>query len=151
MFIKSISLKNFKKFSELKVDFPADITVVRGPNERGKSTLLSVLTRAKPKIADYPFTTLEPNLGVMEGSDPSDLVIADIPGLIEGASKGKGLGIEFLRHIERCKILVHLLDGAKLLTSGVLLPIDFILPEPAFPDMAIIIRALNKKCIYKLF
>ena len=78
----------------------------------GKSTLLSRVTNARPKIANYHFTTLNPNLGVVDLDDGKGFVIADIPGLIEGASEGVGLGYEFLRHIERTKVLIHLVDAA---------------------------------------
>jgi len=90
----------------------ADVALVGFPSA-GKSSLIAAMSQARPKIADYPFTTLQPNLGVVEAGDVR-FTIADVPGLIEGASEGKGLGLDFLRHIERCSVLVHVIDLATM-------------------------------------
>lgn len=99
-----------EKRLRMELKLIADIGIIGVPNA-GKSTLLSALTNAKPEIAPYPFTTIQPNLGVAEIDGETSVVLADIPGLIEGASKGIGLGHDFLRHIQRTRVLIHLLDG----------------------------------------
>lgn len=97
------------KTIRLELKLLADVGLLGFPNV-GKSTFISHVSRARPKIADYPFTTLVPNLGVVQLTGERNFVIADIPGLIEGASEGAGLGHQFLRHVERCRVLLHILD-----------------------------------------
>jgi GTP-binding protein len=100
-----------EKTLRLELKLLADVGLLGYPNV-GKSTFISRVSRAKPKIADYPFTTLTPNLGMVQLSDDRSFVIADIPGLIEGASDGAGLGHQFLRHVERCRVLLHVIEDS---------------------------------------
>ena len=119
-----------ERWLKMEIQLMADVALVGFPNA-GKSTLISVISAAKPKIAQYPFTTLEPNLGVVSLDDDTNFVVADIPGLIEGASEGKGLGHRFLRHVERARVLCLMID---------LLPMDGM---PPADQERILIRELG--------
>ena len=133
-----------EKRLRLELKLIADIGIVGVPNA-GKSTLLSVLTNAKPKIAPYPFTTLDPNLGVANMDDETTVVLADIPGLVEGAAQGVGLGHDFLRHVQRTRVLIHLLDGLSVdpLADFSQINSELALFDPGLADKPQIV-ALNK-------
>jgi GTP-binding protein len=107
-----VGLPGDERDVELQLKLLADAALVGLPNA-GKSSLLSRISNAKPKVADYPFTTLQPVLGTVESSDGRQMVVADVPGLIEGASEGVGLGHEFLAHLERARTLVHVIDASQ--------------------------------------
>ena len=121
---------------KLELKLLADAGIIGLPNA-GKSTLISVLSSVKPKIADYPFTTLTPNLGVVRTQSSEPFVIADIPGLIEGAHKGVGLGIGFLRHIERTRVLIHLIDASAITADDPLLGLKTVNTEMAMHSSAL--------------
>lgn len=132
---------------ELELKLIAEVGIVGMPSA-GKSTLISVISSAKPKIADYPFTTLVPNLGVLKKPDGDGVVIADIPGLIKGASLGTGLGYDFIRHIERTRILIHIIDSAGVNGTEPLEAYDIIQSELEEYDKSLLQRkqliVLNK-------
>jgi len=128
-----------ERWLRMELKLLADVALVGFPSV-GKSTLISVISAAKPKIADYPFTTLEPNLGVVRTDDGVEIVVADLPGLIEGAAEGRGLGRQFLRHVERARVLVVLADLAPTAMHPPQEQVDILLRELADYDPVLVTR-----------
>jgi GTP-binding protein len=128
-----------RKSIRLELKMLADVGIIGAPNA-GKSTLITVISAARPKVADYPFTTLIPNLGVVSHKDADPFVVADVPGLIAGASEGKGLGHDFLRHIERTRILIHLIDASQETAEAMISDYEGILNELALYDRQLLSR-----------
>ncbi len=125
-----------ERLLRLDLKLLADVGLVGSPNA-GKSTFIAAVSAARPKIADYPFTTLTPNLGVVRSSNEHTFVIADIPGLIEGAHEGKGLGFQFLRHIERTSLLIHMIDISEWATEDPVAALKVMRHELAAYDPAL--------------
>jgi GTP-binding protein len=128
-----------RKSIRLELKMLADVGIIGAPNA-GKSTLITVISAARPKVADYPFTTLIPNLGVVSHKDADPFVVADVPGLIAGASEGKGLGHDFLRHIERTRILIHLIDASQETADAMISDYEGILNELGLYDQQLLLR-----------
>jgi GTP-binding protein len=128
-----------RKSIRLELKMLADVGIIGAPNA-GKSTLITVISAARPKVADYPFTTLIPNLGVVSHKDADPFVVADVPGLIAGASEGKGLGHDFLRHIERTRILIHLIDASQETVDAMISDYEGILNELELYDQQLLLR-----------
>ena len=133
-------------FLQLELKLLAEVGIIGLPNA-GKSTLISALSSAKPKVADYPFTTLVPNLGVVRKPNGDGTLFADIPGLISGAANGAGLGHDFLRHIQRTKLLLHLVDSS---ADNPLEDLQTIEKELAEYGHELLITALSRKNVLKL-
>ena len=128
-----------RRHVRLELKMLADVGIIGAPNA-GKSTLITVVSAARPKVADYPFTTLIPNLGVVSHKDADPFVVADVPGLIPGASQGKGLGHDFLRHVERTQILIHLIDASQETMEALVQDYEGILNELELYDAELLKR-----------
>ncbi|MES2614039.1 MAG: GTPase ObgE [Bdellovibrionota bacterium] len=133
------AMAGISRMIRLELKMLADVAIIGSPNA-GKSTLITVISAARPKVADYPFTTLVPTLGVVSHKDSPPFAVADVPGLIAGASQGKGLGHDFLRHIERTRVLMHLVDGSQETVEAMVADYEGILEELKLYDKKLLER-----------